>query len=195
MGILHGAGQDRVRVDVEQPVPLELVLTPAVGDHAQRLLDLRVGVLGVDAERATSPAASRRDRRRGRGGRPRGRRASRRARPPASGGCSRTACTPRRARCGSSTSSAATQVRKISGAVMCAYHLRQWCSTAQTRSKPICSASTACSTQSRMHLLLVLPSREGHLRLEDHRELHAISPCCPASVVAGRHAQRESNPR
>src|SRR5262252_8128804 len=31
---------------------------------------------------------------------------------------------------------------------MCAYHWRQWCSTAQTRSKPISSASTACSTQS-----------------------------------------------
>src|SRR5689334_6175508 len=46
---------------------------------------------------------------------------------------------------------AATHVRKISGADMCAYHLRQWCSTAQIRSKPICSAKTACSTQSRMH--------------------------------------------
>src|SRR5262252_2480043 len=33
---------------------------------------------------------------------------------------------------------------------MCAYHWRQWCSTAQTRSKPISSASTACSTQSCM---------------------------------------------
>src|SRR5262245_54708392 len=31
---------------------------------------------------------------------------------------------------------------------MCAYHCRQWCSTAQTRSKPTCSASTACSTHS-----------------------------------------------
>ena len=45
---------------------------------------------------------------------------------------------------------AATHVRKISGALMCAYHFRQWCSTAQTRSKPISSANTACSTQSRI---------------------------------------------
>src|SRR5438552_1006913 len=35
---------------------------------------------------------------------------------------------------------AATHVKKISGADICAYHLRQWCSTAHTRSKPICSA-------------------------------------------------------
>ncbi len=45
---------------------------------------------------------------------------------------------------------AATQVRKISGALMCAYHLREWCSTAQTRSNPIRSANTACSTLSRI---------------------------------------------
>lgn len=44
---------------------------------------------------------------------------------------------------------AATQVRKISGADMWAYHLREWCSTAQIRSKPISSANTACSTLSR----------------------------------------------
>ena len=43
---------------------------------------------------------------------------------------------------------AATYARKVSGALMCAYHSRQWCSTAHTRSKPISSASTACSTQS-----------------------------------------------
>lgn len=45
---------------------------------------------------------------------------------------------------------AATQVRNISGADMCAYHFSEWCSTAQIRSNPMCSASTACSTQSRM---------------------------------------------
>lgn len=43
---------------------------------------------------------------------------------------------------------AATQVRKISDALMCAYWVREWCSTAQMRSKPISSANTACSTQS-----------------------------------------------
>jgi hypothetical protein len=43
---------------------------------------------------------------------------------------------------------AATVARKISGALMCAYHFMAWCSTAQTRSKPIASANTACSTES-----------------------------------------------
>ena len=45
---------------------------------------------------------------------------------------------------------AATHVRKTSGALMCAYQRSAWCSTAQMRSKPICSAKTACSTQSWM---------------------------------------------
>src|SRR5437899_2934963 len=44
---------------------------------------------------------------------------------------------------------AATKLRKISGALMCAYHFSEWCSGAQMRSKPTCSANTAASTQSR----------------------------------------------
>src|SRR5215467_13418811 len=42
---------------------------------------------------------------------------------------------------------AATADRKISGALMCEYSTSAWCSTAQTASKPACSAYTACSTQ------------------------------------------------
>src|ERR1700722_642655 len=45
---------------------------------------------------------------------------------------------------------AATAVRKISGALMCADQYREGCSTAQTRSKPISSAKIAWSRQSRM---------------------------------------------
>src|SRR4029077_11023934 len=45
---------------------------------------------------------------------------------------------------------AATAVRKISGALMCEYSRSEWCSTAQTPSKPTSSANTACSTQWRM---------------------------------------------
>ena len=54
---------------------------------------------------------------------------------------------------------AATQVKKISGALMWAYHFRQWCSTAHTRSKPTSSANTAWSTQSRITCCSV--SRDG----------------------------------
>src|SRR5438876_5819061 len=43
---------------------------------------------------------------------------------------------------------AATYERNTSGALMWAYCWRQWCSTDHTRSKPISSASTACSTHS-----------------------------------------------
>ena len=45
---------------------------------------------------------------------------------------------------------AATAVRKISGALMCEYSMREWCSTAQMPSKPTSSAYTACSTQLRI---------------------------------------------
>src|SRR6478736_6236463 len=45
---------------------------------------------------------------------------------------------------------AATAVRKISGALMCEYSMREWCSTAQMPSKPTSSANTACSTQLRI---------------------------------------------
>ena len=43
---------------------------------------------------------------------------------------------------------AATYERNTSGALMWAYCWRQWCSTDHTRSKPISSARTACSTHS-----------------------------------------------
>ena len=45
---------------------------------------------------------------------------------------------------------AAIHVRNTSGALMCAYHFKLWCSTDHTLSKPISSASTAWSTQSRI---------------------------------------------
>ena len=50
MGVLDRAGEDRVRVDLEGAVPLELVLLPHVADHLQRLFDLRIRVIRVDAD-------------------------------------------------------------------------------------------------------------------------------------------------
>ena len=146
VGHLHRAGQDRAGwTDLEQlAVPLELVAfgpAPHRADHAQRLFDLGVGAAGVDAHRrhllqrrAASGAEVEA---------PVGEHVEHRG---PLGDPDRVVVVERHAHDAVPDADAlvfaATQVRKISGALMCAYHLSAWCSTAQTRSKPISSAST-----------------------------------------------------